>query len=262
MFRLEVISKIQSNPKASILLLHGACLGTWVWENNFMPYFFERNFNVYALNFRNHGLSEGIGSLRWNSIQDYVEDLEQTLSEIDGDVMLIGHSMGGMVIQNYLNRADSKVKAAVMLCAVPRQGVWALMGKLLLTYPFKLIESTCKASWLPILDQKYRLKRLMFRTDFPENQLESIRNQLQDESFRVFLQMLWNKPKIPLNHIPILVIGGGQDYLFSVENTLSLAKSYSAKSFIMANGSHTLMLESGWEEVAEKMDEFLQNLTF
>ena len=65
-----------------------------------------------------------------------------------------------------------------------------------------------------------------------------------------------------MNHIPILVIGGGQDYLFSVENTLSLAKSYSAKSFIMANGSHTLMLESGWEEVAEKMDEFLQNLTF
>lgn len=261
MLRLEVISKIQSNPKASIILLHGACLGAWVWENNFIPYFFERNFNVYALNFRNHGASEGKGSLRWNSIQDYVEDLERIMVDIEGDVILIGHSMGGMVIQNYLNRADSKVKAAVMLCAVPRQGVWSLIGKLLLTYPLKFIESTCKASWLPILHQKNRLKRLMFRADFPENELESIQNQLQDESFWVFLQMLWNKPKIPMNHIPILVIGGGQDYLFSVPHTLSLAKSYAAESFILPIGSHTFMLESGWEEVTEEIDEFLRNLS-
>ncbi|MFM6947484.1 MAG: hypothetical protein ACKOWQ_00580, partial [Aquirufa sp.] len=58
-----------------------------------------------------------------------------------------------------------------------------------------------------------------------------------------------------------LVFGGGQDYLFSVPHTLSLAKSYAAESFILPIGSHTFMLESGWEEVTEEIDEFLRNLS-
>jgi len=260
MLELEVISKIQENPKGNIVLLHGACLGAWVWQDNFLPYFSEKKWNVYALNFRNHGASEGKGSLRWNSIQNYVEDLEQLLSTIDGEVVLIGHSMGGMVIQNYLNSADEKVKAAVMLCAVPRQGVWALVVKLLLEHPLKFLQSTIIASWLPILNQKNRLKKLMFRADFPDNHIDSTQHQLQDESFLAFLQMLWNRPLIPKKHVPILVVGGGQDYLFSVKHTLSLSKSYSAELFILPNGSHTFMLESGWEEVAEKINHFLQNL--
>ncbi len=260
MLELEVISKIQETPNANIVLLHGACLGAWVWEDNFIPYFSVKKWNVYALNFRNHGASKSKGSLRWNSIQNYVEDVEQLLSTISGDVILIGHSMGGMVIQNYLNRADKKVKAAVMLCAVPRQGVWALIGKLLLEYPFKFIQSTLSASWLPILNQKNRLKKLMFRADFPDNQLDFIQHQLQDESFLAFLQMLWNRPVIPKKHVPILVVGGGHDYLFSVRHTESLANSYQAESFILPQGSHTFMLESGWEEVAIKIEQFLRNL--
>lgn len=258
--KLELISKVQEKPKAQIIFLHGACLGTWIWEKHFMPYFFENGFNVHAFNFRNHGKSEGIGSLRWNSIQDYVEDLEQIIASLEGPIILIGHSMGGMTIQHYLKNTDSKVKAAVMLCAVPRQGVWSLIGKLLLEHPLKFLESTLKASWLPILQHPKRLKQLMLRKDFPESEIKSVQAKLQDESFWAFLQMLFNRPKVPQNHIPILVVAGDEDYLFPVSQSLSLAKTYQAKSFILNQGSHSLMMETDWEKAADQILEFWNDL--
>jgi pimeloyl-ACP methyl ester carboxylesterase len=170
--------------------------------------------------------------------------------------------MGGMTIQHYLKDCDPKVKAAVMLCAVPRQGVWTLIGKLLMEHPLKFIESTLKASWLPILKNPKRLKQLMLRADFPDSELEGVQEKLQDESFWVFLQMLFNLPEVPQKHIPILVVGGAEDYLFPISQSLSLAKTYQAKSFILPNGSHSLMMETDWEKSAEKIQEFMAELTF
>ena len=74
---LEIISKKQPKvtSKPSILFIHGACMGAWVWEGNFMDYFFEKGHSVFAINLSNHGKSEGERSLRWTSIKHYVRNL-------------------------------------------------------------------------------------------------------------------------------------------------------------------------------------------
>ena len=90
---LEVVSKIQETPtqQPSIVLIHGACMGAWVWEGNFMDFFYERGFSVYALSLSHHGKSEGSGKLRWISIRRYVNDLDKVVQTIEGPVFLIGH---------------------------------------------------------------------------------------------------------------------------------------------------------------------------
>ena len=258
--QLSLISKTHANSKAHLVFLHGACLGTWIWEEHFMTYFYDQGYSVHAFDFRNHGKSEGPGYLRWNSIQDYVADLKSVLQQIEGPVVLVGHSMGGMTIQHYLKDCDSKVKAAVMLCAVPRQGVWTLIGKLILNYPFSFLESTLRASWLPILRNPARLKKLMFRADFPESQIKQVQEKLQDESFWVFLQMLFNRPKVPKNHPPVFVVGGSDDFLFPTSQTKSLADTYQSECFILPGGSHSLMMESGWEIAAKEVHDFLTEI--
>lgn len=256
---LEVISKIQETLtlKPNIVLIHGACMGAWVWEGNFMDFFYDRGFSVYALSLSHHGKSKGNGKLRWNSISRYVNDLHEVVQTIDGPVFLIGHSMGGFTIQHYLQSPAKNVVGAALLCSAPSHGLWHLMGKLVLHYPFHFVQSVLQMSWLPVMKNKKRLQRVMFREDFPTQKMREVISSLQDESFLAFLEMVFLKlPKVKQLPVPVIIIGAEKDYLISVADTKRMAIRYGLSPKIVEGASHCLMLETGWEEVAEDIRKF------
>lgn len=256
---LEVISKIQETPthKPSIVLIHGACMGAWVWEGNFMDFFYERGFSVYALSLSHHGKSKGSGKLRWTSIRKYVNDLDKVVQTIEGPVFLIGHSMGGFTIQHYLKSPAKNVVGATLLCSAPSHGLWYLMGKLVLHYPFHFVQSVLQMSWLPVMKNKKRLQRVMFRKDLPSQKMSEVMSSLQDESFHAFLEMVFLRlPKVRQLPVPVLIIGAEKDYLISVADTKRMASRYGLSPYIVEGASHCLMLETGWEETAEDIRKF------
>lgn len=258
--KLERLTKEHLNDRAkgSILFLHGACMGAWVWENNFFDYFFEQGYNVYAISLSNHCGSEHVGSLRWTSIKQYEEDLKQAIDQIPGKIFLVGHSMGGFTIQHHFKRISSRVAGVVLLCSAPNHGLWRLLPRLLFTYPIHFIHSLLAMSWLPIMKDSRRLKVAMFRKDFPNEQLEGIASRLQDESFLAFLEMVFLRlPKTSTAPVPLMIIGGEKDFLIAEKDTRHMAMSYNVTPLIVSNGAHCLMLEAGWQEVAEKINEFL-----
>ena len=256
---LEIISKKQPqvNNKPSILLIHGACMGAWVWQGNFMDFFYEKGFSVYALSLSHHGKSKGSGKLRWSSISKYVDDLDKAVQTIEGPVFLIGHSMGGFTIQHYLQSPAKNIVGAALLCSAPSHGLWHLMGKLVLHYPFHFVQSVLQMSWLPVMKNKKRLQRVMFREDVPPQKMNEVISLLQDESFLAFLEMGFLKlPKIKQLPVPVLIIGAENDYLISVADTRRMARRYGLSSHIIEGASHCLMLETGWEKVAEDIRKF------
>ena len=256
---LEIISKKQPQVtnKPSILFIHGACMGAWVWEGNFMEYFFEKGHSVFAINLSNHGKSEGERSLRWTSIKHYVRNLGNAVDSIDGPVFLVGHSMGGFAIQHYLLSPAKNVVGAALLCSAPSHGLWHLMGKLVLHYPFHFVQSVLQMSWLPVMKNKKRLQRVMFREDFPPQKMSEVISLLQDESFLVFLEMGFLKlPKVKQLPVPVIIIGAENDYLISVADTTHMALRYGLPSHIIEGASHCLMLETGWDAVAEDIRKF------
>lgn len=258
--KLEQISKQHPvhTGKGSILFIHGACMGAWVWENNFFEYFFEQGYDVYAISLRNHCGSEHDGSLRWTSIMQYEEDLNQSIEQIPGKLFLVGHSMGGFTIQHHFKRISSRVGGVVLLCSAPNHGLWRLLPRLLFTYPLHFMYSVLAMSWLPIMNDRKRLKVAMFRKDFPEEQLEKIAIRLQDESFLAFLQMVFLKlPASSTAPVPTMIIGGTNDFLIAERDTRKMADSYGIEPLIIPNAAHCLMLEEGWEKVAGKINEFL-----
>ena len=256
---LEVISKLQEAPtqKPSIVLIHGACMGAWVWVGNFLEFFYERGFSVYALSLSHHGKSKGSGKLRWNSIRRYVEDLDKVVQTIEGPVFLIGHSMGGFTIQHYLQSPAKNIVGATLLCSAPPHGLWHLMGKLFLHYPFHFLQSVLQMSWLPVMKNKKRLQRVMLREDFPSQKMSEVMSSLQDESFLAFMEMIFLRlPKVRKLPVPVLIVGAEKDYLISVADTRRMAKRYGLLPLIVEGASHCLMLETGWEEVAEEIRKF------
>ena len=80
---------------------------------------------------------------------------------------------------------------------------------------------------------------------------------LQDESFLVFLEMGFLKlPKVKQLPVPVIIIGAENDYLISVADTTRMALRYGLPSHIIEGASHCLMLETGWDAVAEDIRKF------
>ncbi len=260
---LEHIKQLhpEGNPKASVLLVHGACMGAWVWQDNFSPYLFEKGFNVHLISLRNHGRSLKKESIRSISILDYVDDLKSIIKELDGDVFIIGHSMGGFTIQHYLYECASKIKGVVLLCPVPNTGLWRLIPKLVLHYPFHFMLSSLKMSWLPIIKNSNRLKRLMFSDSYPINKMRVVAEAMQEESFLAFLEMAFLRlPKIKSSPVPIMIVGAENDYLVSEHSIKKMAAYFLIEPLIIKDAAHCFMFEPGWEKVAEKITDFFDVL--
>ena len=82
-----------------VLFVHGAYSGAWIWEH-FLGLFADRGYPAYAVSLRGHGASEG--DLASASFADYVDDVETAAGAIGAEPVLVGHSMGGLVISSII----------------------------------------------------------------------------------------------------------------------------------------------------------------
>lgn len=119
---LEVIDKGQISETHSypVLFLHGAWHGAWCWNEHFLDFFATQGFRVLAPGSLGHGSSPTGKSIRMCSIADFVSDLSSVIDSLPSPPILVGHSLGGFVIQKYLDTHD--VPAAVLLASAPPRG--------------------------------------------------------------------------------------------------------------------------------------------
>lgn len=104
------------NGRPPLLFLHGAFAGAWCWAEHFLPYFAGRGFCCYTLSVRGHGASEGRAALAMHGVGDYVDDLAEAIAHIGQDPVVIGHSMGGLVKQKYLERKSGRAGTTPPTC--------------------------------------------------------------------------------------------------------------------------------------------------
>lgn len=83
------------NKERTFLLVHGAWHGAWCW-NKVVPLMIAKGYKVVAIDLPSHGSD----TTNANSVTfaDYVKKVTETANNVDGEVILVGHSMGGTVI--------------------------------------------------------------------------------------------------------------------------------------------------------------------
>lgn len=92
---LFVQASFGQNNEKTYLLVHGAWHGAWCWDK-VVPFMFAKGYNVIAIDLPGHG--EDRSDPDDVTFEDYVSKVTTTAEQIEGQIILIGHSMGGTVI--------------------------------------------------------------------------------------------------------------------------------------------------------------------
>jgi len=262
--RLELLSyPARTTPGAypPLLFVHGAWHGAWCWDTHFLPYFAERGFDVYAPSLRAHGKSEGAPHVFGKRIGDYVADVAEIAQTLPMPPIIIGHSMGGHVVQKYLERNDATV--AVLLASVPPSGTLATSLRIAARHPgpFALANLTLRL-W-PIVATPPLARDAFFSKSLPDDELRTYYRQLQDESYIAYLDMMalnLPNPRRAQAHkkVPMLVLGGADDRIFTPAEVTQTAHAYGVTARIFPGMAHDLMLDTGWQDVADAMITWLR----
>lgn len=257
--RLEILERHPggASERTPLLFVHGAYAGAWCWDEFFLPYFAKRGFSAHALSLRGHGGSGGMHLLQTASLGDYVRDLERAVAGFDRPPVLIGHSMGGMVIQKYLERVPDA--PTVLMASVPPQGLAQASLRLMMGEPWLLTQLSLLQALPPALVDLQTARKAIFSDDIPEAQLLRYIHRFQPESQRAIWDMtVANLPRRWRGESPrMLVLGAERDMLFSPDMVRETAASYRLDAEIFPNMAHAMMLERDWQAVAERIIDWL-----
>ncbi|MEO8410679.1 MAG: alpha/beta hydrolase [Propionivibrio sp.] len=241
-----------------LLFVHGGYTHSGCWGENFLAFFQQRGYHCVALDLSGHGKSAGRDLLDDFGIDDYADDVRQVAASLDCQPVLIGHSMGAIVVQRYLEK--SPARGVVMLAPVPPTGVSASAMRLAARQP----DYFCEAERTLRGDYTENTIRVMHAVYFsPDASLEDLRAFLpmvQDESMRAIadlVALLLRQPR-KRPRIPALVIGGELDALFPANRLYFTAAGWNAETCVIPRAGHILTLDPQWPQVAAKIDGWLQ----
>lgn len=255
--KLEIISREPTERRfdTPLLFVHGTGHGAWCWEENFLPFFADRGFNCHALSLRGHGKSEGRDKLKWTSIADYVSDVRQAVSEMERLPVVIGHSLGGLVVQKYLEQYDAP--AAVLVAPSPSEGMFLSGLKIQLTNPWLMVKVALKQDYAVMFSTPKLARRFLFSEDVDAAQIETYSSRFGSESYRAALEMIYNLPRPGRINAPMLVVGAENDALIAPAKIEKTARAFSAECKIFPGMAHDIMLEPRWHDAAEFIADWL-----
>ena len=216
-----------------------------------MPYFAAAGYECHALSLRGHGASP-VRRLRWASIDDYVADVAAVVDGLPAPPVLVGHSMGGLVVQRYLE--GRRLPGAALLASDPVGGVWRVTLRVARRHPLRFLAANLTMRLWPLVSTPELARELFFSTTLPPAVVARHHAALQDESYRAYLQMLLTRfPRPKRVDTPMLVMGGADDFIFSPGEVARTAAAYGTEPVMIPGLAHDMMLDTNWERAADAL---------
>ena len=256
--KLEVISREPKTRRfeTPLLFVHGTGHAAWCWDENFLPYFAKKGFSSYAVSLRGHGKSEGREKLKWTSISDYVADVFQVVSELARAPVLIGHSLGGLVVLKYLEKHGAP--AGILVAPSPSEGMFWSGLPLQFQNPLLFLKVAFKQDYAVMFATPKLAKKFLFSANADDEKITGYVRRFGKESYRANLEMIYNLPNPQKVKTSLLVLGAENDALIAPKKIKITARVFNADCKIFPNTAHDLMLERDWQTVADFMIEWLE----
>jgi len=227
------------------LFIHGALRGAWLWDRVIPLIQKKGGSNIIALDLPGHGkrAAERAGV----NMNAYIDDVISCIKQKNlSDIILVGHSMSGIIISKVAEEMPERVRHLVYLSAVvPRDGD-ALIDLLTKERQETLRKLESKAS--DIYGPIEGLRPLYF-TDLPDGEeKDSFLRQLTPQPLAAFFEKIPLKRFYSLN-IPRTYVLGLKDKSLPPELTRGFADRLGVEP-VEIDAGHDMMI-SRPEEVAK-----------
>lgn len=257
---METIEHIIKQPakrthETPILFQHGAWHGAWCWQL-WMDYFTSLGYETHAISLPAHGnSSKKKGNVNFYSFGEYVNTLAEQIEGISPKPVVVGHSLGGAIVQKYLE--NHQLPGAVLLATLPSGGMLPMTMRLLQRHPRSTLAGFLKFDSYNWLNTPELAHDLFLNPDTSVD-VVAFQKQLVSETLQnlSLLMPFANANPVPT---PVFVIGAEKDIIFTVDEQQETARKYNAKLAIIENQAHNLMMESAWKQVADLMDGWIIN---
>lgn len=258
---LEVIDKgsVSESHPVPLLFVHGAWHAAWCWDEHFLDFFAERGYRALAVSLRGHGGSPTDKKLRDLSFTDFVEDVTAAADTLPTRPVIIGHSMGGVLVQLYLQARQAP--AGVLMASMPPQGYLRSGMRWIRRHPWHFAKLTATGKSLPYVSTPELARERFFSPHTPESLVAHYAGRLQEESARAGLDGLVKLPRPKRIHTPMLVLGAVDDGAVAQHEVRATARDYRTEAEFFPRMGHNMMLEPGWAQVAGRIDSWLQQRT-
>lgn len=250
----------EESARPPLMFIHGAYTHALCWQHNFIPLFNQRGYDCFALDLSGHGQSEGHEELDELGLAEYAEDLAMAVETLPAPPVLIGHSMGTLVVQRYL--AKHPAAAVALLSPVPPSGTGGSASRLALTEPAFFEELPNATSGRPTERTLKVMAKVYFSPELSHEDIMPFMPMIGAESGHAVAEML-SLPFLPSGRrpdIPALVMGGSEDRVFPASMLHFTALAWKAETVTVKGAGHMLMLDPQWPAAAGALADWLDTL--
>lgn len=250
----------------TIVFIHGLFVNNTSWEN-WKSYFEAKGYKVYTpANPGHDGKPEALRNqthpaLTKTGFEDVVKNIIKLIDTLPEKPIVVGHSLAGLVVQKLIE-ADKAV-AGVSIDGAPPKNVLAPWSTIKIVYP---VVDFFKGN-SPFMGSKDWYHRAFFN-NYTKAESDKLYHQIAVPESRKIARdtLLTSFAKVDFKkaHKPLLFIGGEKDNIFPASFTKRIAASYKHKADIVdfkafAGRSHFICGEQGWEEVADYVQDWIEN---
>src|SRR3990172_10489042 len=108
-----IAGEVLEKSRQSVLMIHGAGQSSLTWEYQVDELKEQSKFNLFILDLPGHGKSEGSGLGSIKECSGFLKDFTDTLGL--ENLILVGHSMGGGIVQVFTIDYPDTVYACVLV---------------------------------------------------------------------------------------------------------------------------------------------------
>jgi hypothetical protein len=259
---LEHYIPVQCKSDKKLLFVHSSGHGSWMWKN-FLSYFAEKGYDAWAINLRGHHLSDPVEAWEEVGVTEYLDDIEQGVKRIGGKVVLVGHSMSGLLLLKYAE-SHRVTGLIVSQSGIPKAMMQARGIILEGPGPGKGKRSIEGGAILPLQDRE-KVKALLFdEGNVEEETVDLVIKMMGKESARVGGEIM-NMELVPEKiSVPLFVLGFDASKIgmrTTVDLNKVLAEEFNAREYtVIEPGGHDYMLEKNWERFAQQFEVWIHSL--
>src|SRR5574341_98850 len=247
--------------RTPILMQHGMWHAARTWEG-WQHLFAGWGWESHAISLPGHGGSPVQRPIRWCTLDYYLRflaDQAQRVTHESGGQppVLMGHSMGGALVQWYLKQRDDDLPAAVLVAPWRRSlMIDTVLNHLRVDFAGTILSGLTLTA-TPAVRNPQVAARALIGPDAPITP-EALFTHLGPESLLVLFQHnppFWSPPESV--RTPILWIAAAQDAFRPLRDPRGDAQAYRAAYLSVPGAGHNLMMERSAEQTACAIHEWL-----